>query len=153
MFLFLLILLLAVIFKIKLCSIPADFLCPVLQNGQIWANGVMTSSRVNDYLPGTYATGQNDSRAQIYVVTSNDPPFDAGVTDPAKRSWTQWADAVKLGADFYDGDHNGVYNPVDLNGNGKWDPDEDRPDILGDVTAWCVYSDQLPPPLRLFLMM
>ena len=35
-----------------------------------------------------------------------------------------------------------------MNGNGKWDPDEDRPDILGDVTAWCVYSDQMPPPLR-----
>ena len=119
-----------------------------LNNGQMWANGVMTSSRINDYVPGTYATGQNDPRAQLYIVSASDPDFDLGVTDPKKMSWTQWKDAVALGADFYDGNHDGVYNPVDLNGNSKWDPDEDRPDILGDVTAWCVYSDQLPPPLR-----
>ena len=108
----------------------------------------MTSSRLNDYLPGTYATGQNDPNAQLYVISASDPDFDIGITDQTKKSWAQWKDAVALGADFYDGDHDGVYNPVDLNGNGKWDPDEDRPDILGDVTAWCVYSDQMPPALR-----
>jgi hypothetical protein len=134
----------------KVVLYSGGFFMSGITNGQIWGNGVMTSSRLNDYLPGTYATGQNDSRAQIYVVTSNDPPFDIGVSDPAKKSWTQWKDAVALGADFYDGDHDGAYNPVDKNGNGKWDPDEDRPDILGDVTAWCVYSDQLASSLRTF---
>ena len=133
----------------KIVLYSGGFFMSGLTNGQIWANGKMTASRVNDYLPGTYATGQNDPRAQLYVVSASDPAFDIGVTDPKKMSWTQWKDAVALGADFYDGDHDGVYNPVDKNGNGKWDPDEDRPDILGDVTAWCVYSDQMPPPLRL----
>lgn len=133
----------------KVVLYSGGFFMSGLNNGQIWSNGMMTSSRVNDYLPGTYATGQNDPRAQLYVVSASDPDFDIGVSDPKKMSWTQWKDAVALGADFYDGNHDGVYNPVDLNGNGKWDPDEDRPDILGDVTTWCVYSDQLPPPLRL----
>ena len=133
----------------KIVLYSGGFFMSGLTKGQIWANGVMTSSRVNDYVAGTYATGQNDPRAQLYVVSAGDPPFDIGVSDPAKKSWSQWGDAVKLGADFYDGDHDGAYNPVDKNGNGKWDPDEDRPDILGDVTAWCVYSDQMPPPLRL----
>lgn len=121
-----------------------------ITNGKLWANGMMTASRITDYLPGTYYAGAYDSRAQLYVIKSSDPDFDIGVTDPAKRSWTQWKIAVSLGADFYDGDHDGIYNPIDKNGNGKWDPDEDRPDLLGDVTAWCVYSDQLDASLRLF---
>jgi hypothetical protein len=111
-----------------------------LTNGTIWANGMMSASRIIDYVPGTYATGQNDPKAQIYVVKTSDSAFS--------QSWLDWKSAVDLGADFYDGNHDGVYNPVDLNGNGNWDPDEDRPDILGDVTAWCVYSDQMPSPLR-----
>jgi hypothetical protein len=132
----------------KIVLYSGGFFMSGLNKDTIWANGVMTSSRVSDYLPGTYATGQNDPKAQLYVLSSMDPDFDIGVSDPAKKSWTQWKDAVALGADFYDGNHDGVYNPVDLNGNGKWDPDEDRPDILGDVTTWCVYSDQMPPALR-----
>jgi hypothetical protein len=28
-------------------------------------------------------------------------------------AWQDWKDAVDLGADFYDGDGDGVYNPVD----------------------------------------
>ncbi|MDR3668413.1 MAG: T9SS type A sorting domain-containing protein [Ignavibacteriaceae bacterium] len=134
----------------KIVLYSGGFFMSGMNKDTLWANGMMTSSRINDYLPGTYATGQNDPRAQLYVVSSSDPAFDIGVSDPAKKSWTQWKDAVALGADFYDGDHDGVYNPVDKNGNGKWDPDEDRPDILGDVTTWCVYSDQMPPSLRLF---
>jgi hypothetical protein len=132
----------------KIVLYSGGFFMSGLTKDTVWANGMMTASRINDYLPGTYATGQNDTRAQLYVVSSMDPAFDLGVSDPAKMSWTQWKDAVALGADFYDGDNDGIYNPVDNNGNGKWDPDEDRPDILGDVTAWCVYSDQMPPALR-----
>ncbi|MDP2362861.1 MAG: hypothetical protein Q8M94_03725, partial [Ignavibacteria bacterium] len=55
-----------------------------------------------------------------------------------------------IGADFYDGHMDGIYDPVDLNGNGIWDLNEDRPDILGDVTAWCVYNDGVPKELRRF---
>lgn len=45
---------------------------------------------------------------------------------------------------FYDGYNDGSYNPVDKNGNGRWDPDEDKPKIIGDFTAWCVYNDCVP---------
>ncbi len=65
------------------------------------------------------------------------------------QSWQDWKTAVdKFEADFYDGDGDGQYNPVDLNGNGKWDPDEDMPDLLGDETAWCVYNDGQPGAQR-----
>jgi hypothetical protein len=132
----------------KIFLYSAGFYMSGLNNGEIWANGMVSASRITDYVPGTYAGGQNDPNAQLYIIHSSDPDFDNGVTDPKLKSWTQWKTAVSLGADFYDGDHDGVYNPVDKNGNNKWDPDEDRPDILGDVTAWCVYSDQLPAALR-----
>ena len=111
-------------------------------NGFLWANGMMSSSRITDYVEGDYATGPNDSRAQIYVIKSNDPDFG--------QSWQDWKDAVALGADFYDGDNDGFYNPIDKNGNGKWDPNEDRPPMLGDELAWCTYSDQLPDSSRTF---
>jgi hypothetical protein len=102
-------------------------------NGQLWANAVASSSLVEDYLQGTYQFGQNDPRAQLYKLKYDDQPFG--------QSWQDWIDAVALGADFYDGDGDQVYNPVDLNGNNQWDPNEDRPDILGDETIWCVYHD------------
>lgn len=108
-------------------------------NGQPWANAVAPSTLVEDYTPGTVASGTN-SNTVIYVLNSQDEPFG--------QSWQDWADAVALGADFYDGDGDGVYNPVDINGNGKWDPDEDRPDLIGDETAWCVYNDGLPSSQR-----
>lgn len=110
------------------------------KNGQLWANAVASASLVEDYLQGTVATGASDSRAQIYVVRSDDPPFG--------DVWQVWKDAVDLGADFYDGDGDGVYNPVDLNGNGQWDPDEDRPDLIGDETGWTVYNDAIPKSQR-----
>jgi hypothetical protein len=134
----------------KIFLFSGGFYMTGLNNGEIWGNGMMSASRITDYVPGTYAGGTNDPNAQLYVIHSSDPDFDIGVTDPKLKSWTQWKTAVALGADFYDGDHDGVYNPVDKNGNGKWDPDEDRPDILGDVTAWCVYSDQLASALRTY---
>jgi len=55
-----------------------------------------------------------------------------------------WRDAVELGAEFYDGDNDGIYDPVDKNHNQIWDPNEDMPDLLGDETAWCVYNDGKP---------
>jgi hypothetical protein len=134
----------------KIFLYSGGFYLTGITNHTMWANGMMTAARVADYVPGTYASGQNDPGAQLYIVGAGDPDFDIGVIDSTKMSWAQWKDAVSLGADFYDGDHNGVYNPVDKNGNGKWDPDEDRPDILGDLTAWCVYSDRLPSALRLY---
>ena len=106
----------------------------------LWANGVATANLVEDYIAGTEGMDPNDSIASIYKVTSLDIPFDT--------SWQDWSDAVDLGADFYDGNGDGIYNPVDLNGNNQWDPDEDMPDLLLDETYWCVYNDGKPANQR-----
>lgn len=111
-------------------------------NGFLWANGTSGAARVADYVPGKIGTIPSDPENILYVVRASDPPFS--------QSWQNWKAAVSQGADFYDGDHDGVYNPVDLNGNGKWDVNEDRPDFLGDVTAWCVYNDGVPANQRTF---
>jgi len=106
-------------------------------NGEPWANAVASASLVENYVPGlAVPNGQNDPRAVLYVLNNEDPPFG--------QSWQDWKDAVDMGADFYDGDGDGIYNPVDLNGDGLWNPDEDSPDLLGDETVWCVYSDGQP---------
>lgn len=55
-----------------------------------------------------------------------------------------------MGAYFYDGNNDGIYSPVDLNQNGIWDPNEDRPDIIGDETLWCVYNDRTSRLYRRF---
>lgn len=105
-------------------------------NEFLWANGVATASRIQDYRPGPVGSDPTDPKNKLYIVRSDEEPFSA--------SWQEWKDAVALGADFYDGDHDGKYNPVDKNGNGQWDPDEDRPDLLGDETVWCVINDGIP---------
>ncbi len=107
-------------------------------NGVLWANAMATASRVMDYLPGNVGAEEG----KIYYVKSSDPPFG--------ESWQAWAEAVERGAKFYDGNGDGVYNPTDLNGNGVWDENEDAPDLLGDVTAWCVYNDGVPSNMRAF---
>lgn len=111
------------------------FMISGYSNGQLWANAQATASLIENYLPGTYDRPQ-DANAVLYVVNRNDPAFG--------QSWQDWADAVELGADYYDGDGNGSYNPSDKNGNGLWDPDEDMPDLLGDETVWGVFHDGVP---------
>ncbi|MHC1737402.1 MAG: T9SS type A sorting domain-containing protein [Ignavibacteriaceae bacterium] len=106
----------------------------------MWANGVMSAGLVEDYQPGPVGTQPEDPKNLIYVLRSDDPAFSA--------SWQAWRDAVTTGARFYDGDNDGIYNPVDKNGNSQWDANEDRPDLMGDLTAWCVYNDAVPESLR-----
>jgi hypothetical protein len=108
----------------------------------LWANCQFFSDHFSDYLPGKVGSVTSDPKNVIYIVKSTDPPFG--------QSWQDWRIAVSQGAEFYDGDHAGVYNPVDLNGNGKWDPNEDRPDLLGDMTARCVYNDSRPSSERIY---
>ena len=105
-----------------------------------WGNGVMSASRIGDYVAGPVGSTSTDSKNRMYLVTALDPAFGP--------SWQDWKDAVAVGADFYDGDHDGIYNPVDKNQNGVWDLDEDRPDLVGDFSAWCVYNDGLAKALR-----
>ena len=108
----------------------------------VWGNGVMSASRIEDYQPGPVGVSQNDSKNKVYVVRVQDRAFG--------DSWQEWKDAVSIGADFYDGDGDGAYNPVDLNANGSWDANEDRPDLIGDWTAWCVFNDGIPAALKRF---
>jgi len=126
----------------KIFLFSGGFYLSGLSNGKLWSNGQMSASRIQDYVPGTYATGQNDSRAQLYVLKSSDADWS--------QSWQDWKDAVAMGADYYDGNHNGKYDPLPLGSTTPWDSTMDRPDILGDATAWCVYSDQLSPALRTY---
>src|SRR3989304_1750117 len=107
-------------------------------NGLTWANAVASASRTEDYIAGTYESGKDDPRAQLYVLRQKEGDF--------AESWNEWKDAVDLGAYYYDGNRNGIYDPEDLNGNGKWDKEsspgagdgEDRPDLIGDETVWGV---------------
>ena len=109
-------------------------------NGQMWSNAVASASLVEDYLPGKIGSEINDPLNSIYVVNKKDPAF--GYT------WQIWKDAVSLGAEFYDGDEDGIYNPVDKNWNGTWDLNEDMPLLIGDEIAWCVYNDSKPKETR-----
>lgn len=110
------------------------------EGDSLWANGVATAGSVKDYRPGIVGSDPSATENIIYVVKADDPPFG--------QSWQNWSYAVSLGADFYDGNSDGIYNPVDLNNNGIWDLNEDKPDIIGDITAWCVYNDGVPATQR-----
>ncbi len=118
------------------------FLLSGYVNDLLWANGVASASRIEDYIPGSYKYSEYDNLANLFILKSSDKDFG--------ESWQNWKDAVKLGADFYDGNKDGIYNPIDLNNNNKWDYGEDRPDLLGKETVWCVYKDAVPSALRRF---
>ncbi len=116
----------------------AGFVLSGYTNGSLWGNGVMSSTRTIDYLHGTIE--DVESKNNVHVVRSSQPDF--------YQSWIDWIDAVNQGAEFYDGDGDGKYDPIDKNNNGIWDENEDKPNIIGDVTAFTVYNDGLPSHLR-----
>lgn len=118
----------------------SGFMMSGLEGDSIWANGVASASLVEDYIPGIVGSDPKDKRNSIYVLNADDKPFG--------NSWQVWKDAVERGAEFYDGDNDGIYYPIDKNFNGIWDSDEDMPMILGDETVWCVYNDGIPDSLR-----
>jgi len=111
-----------------------------LFNGKVWSSSVIPDQRVIDYLPGKIGAESTDSTNKIFILKSTDLPFG--------QSWIEWAKATSQGADFYDGNKDGIYNPVDLNENGKWDMDEDSPDLIGDITTWSVFNDGVPSSKR-----
>jgi hypothetical protein len=78
--------------------------------------------------------------------------FSAGFFMGGYNGDSLWANGVAssmLVEDYWQGTvQTGIYNPVDLNSNGVWDPDEDAPDMIGDQTLWCVYNDGVPLELR-----
>ncbi len=117
----------------------ADIILSGYTNNSMWSNATGYPG-IQSYQPGTIGMNPNDSIASIYRLGASDPPFG--------ESWQDWRNAVDLGADFYDGNNDGVYDPVDLNNNGIWDPNEDKPDIPGDESFWCVYNDGVPASER-----
>jgi hypothetical protein len=119
-----------------LCA--AGFLLSGKNADTLWASGMAASSFIGDYQPGNIDSDPFDPRNNIYIVSEH----------AFANSWQKWKYAVDLGADFYDGNGDGVYDPIDLNGNNRWDTDEDRPDIMGYFTAWCVYNDGVPAEKR-----
>ncbi len=113
----------------------ADIILSGFTNDSMWASE--TGYPIfQAYQPGTVGMSPDDTLASIYRVGADDTPFGT--------SWQGWKDAVELGADFYDGNNDGIYEPVDLNNNGTWDPNEDKPDMPGDESFWCVYNDGVP---------
>jgi hypothetical protein len=110
---------------------------------ELWANAMMRSSRIQDYKSGVYENN-NILAEEFYQIREIDEPFS--------DSWIRWKDAVKFGAGFYDGNRDGIYNPVDLNSNNKWDYNEDRPDNYLGAQAWCVYHDGVHKDLRRFFI-
>jgi len=127
-------------FKGKRIINNAGFYLSGYANDSLWVNGSALLGRSLDYLPGLYYTEQSDPSRKIFKVSKEDSPFG--------DQWKEWKDAVTLGANYYDGDGNGYYDPVDLNGNGIWEPNEDRPDLLYDETYFTAYKDSRPPNLR-----
>jgi len=111
-------------------------------NGELWANAVMTASRIEDYQAGKVGSEPQDPFNLNYILRSSDTDFG--------DSWQSWKNAVELGAKFIDGDNNGIYNPIDLNENGIWNEGEDRPDLIGDMTAWSVFNDGVEAEFRRF---
>ncbi len=99
----------------------------------LWARGQAIAGLMPNYLPGKFGVAPNDSINKLYIVKKEDTPFGS--------SWENWENAVELGAKFYDGNNDGIYNPVDLNGNGQWDANEDKPDLVGDKMVWTIFND------------
>jgi hypothetical protein len=108
----------------------------------IWVNGVAAAARIHDYLPGPVGSNPEDYKNKIYHVRSHDSFGSA--------AWEDWRTAVSLGAEFYDGDGDEIYNPIDKNNNGKWDLNEDRPNLLGHEMIWFVLNDGVRQELRRF---
>ncbi|KUG25120.1 hypothetical protein ASZ90_005064 [hydrocarbon metagenome] len=106
----------------------------------LWANAVASSSLIEDYLPGNVGSTADDPDNLVYSVRASDTPFGT--------EWQNWRKAVEQGAYFYDGDGDGIYDPVDKNSNGVWDPNEDKPDILYNASFFTVYNDGRPAGQR-----
>jgi len=116
------------------------FMLSGYENDILFANGVFPSALIIDYASGNIGAPYNDPIFNIHKVSHS----------PFGKDWIDWKKAVSIGADFYDGNKDGIYNPEDINGDGKWNPDEDMPDVFGYANYWCVYNDAIPKAHRRF---
>ncbi|HZW39344.1 MAG TPA: T9SS type A sorting domain-containing protein [Ignavibacteriaceae bacterium] len=119
----------------------AGFFMAGKNSNQIWGNAVSSINRFQDYEPGNVDSLPSNPLYKIYVINKNDTPFGG--------SWQDWKNAVRIGAEFYDGNNDNNYNPIDLNNNNKWDSNEDAPPLIGEELTWCLYNDGVIPDLRM----
>jgi len=115
----------------------SGFLLSGYNGSELCFSGVFESRNLNNYVPGIIGVYPSEFHPSVnlYVLESSDPPFGT--------SWQSYRFAVQNGAPFYDGDNNGIYDPIDKNGNGQWDINEDAPEIIGNITTWCVINDAI----------
>ena len=97
-------------------------------DGELWAAAVASASRIQDYEPGTFRGDPTAPEFKIYEIRSTDGP------DSESGAFQDWADAVQLGADF-----------VDVDGDGAYNPNVDRPDLIGDQMFWYTITDGVSP--------
>jgi|GEM_PF-2071874 len=91
-------------------------------NGELRASWMARASLIQEFQPGPWNTDPSDAQARFYTAADAD---QAG-----SDNHRAWSDAVAQGADFQD-----------LDGNGVYDPNIDRPDVIGDLTYYCTYND------------
>ncbi|MBL1207551.1 MAG: T9SS C-terminal target domain-containing protein [Calditrichaeota bacterium] len=98
-------------------------------NGSLRTAWMAPASRIQELQPGNAGTNPDAAEFVFYTVNGSDAQ--------GSENYIKWADAVAIGADFYDAD-----------GDGAYDPNIDKPDIIGDRTLWCVYNDGVPASSR-----
>lgn len=133
--------------QVRFDSIPVisshGFLLSGYFGSQVWAAGTTGAFLFKDFQSGSVDYPANDPRRGIYRIARADSAFGT--------SWKYWKVAVSMGARYWDGDGNGYYDPIDRNGNGIWEPNEDMPEILGEVSYFTVYNDGVSGSVRKFL--
>lgn len=132
--------------QVRFDSIPViasqGFLLSGYFNSRVWAAGTTSAFLFKDFQSGTVDYPSDDPRRGIYRIARADSAFGT--------SWKYWKIAVSMGARYWDGDGNGFYDPIDRNSNGTWEPNEDMPEILGEVSYFTVYNDGVSAGLRKF---
>ena len=93
-----------------------------LVNGELRASFIAKTYLIREWQAGKWGMDPTDPLARFYGVSSTDTL--------GSLAYIRWADAVSLGADFIDLDHNGYYNPY-----------IDRPLVMGDRIFWTVFND------------
>lgn len=132
--------------QVRFDSIPViasqGFLLSGYFDSRVWAAGTTGAFLFKDFQSGTVDYPSDDPRRGIYRIARADSAFGS--------SWKYWKVAVSMGARYWDGDGNGYYDPIDRNSSGTWEPNEDMPEILGEVSYFTVYNDGVNAGMRKF---
>lgn len=91
-------------------------------NGQLRCSWMTTASLLEEWTPGKWGMDPENDLAKFYEVSSSDAQ--------GSQAYINWADAVSLGADYQE-----------INGIEGYQPDGDRPDLIGDKIIWAVFND------------